>query len=103
MFMTLKEIKKIVAEGSYDYSKKIRESIEEGFFDEKDLEHCIVSAAKVHKKERDELKQAIHGMKYVILGKDTHGQLFYTVGKVMDGPQGRLYYFITARQADQTP
>lgn len=98
--MTLKEIKKIVAEGSYDYSKKIRESIEEGFFDEKDLEHCIVSAANIHKKEKDEFKQAVHGMKYVILGKDTHGQLFYTVGKVMHGPQGRFYYFITARQAD---
>lgn len=45
--------------------------------------------------------QAIHGMKHVILGKDTHGQLFYTVGKVMPGPQERFYFYITAHQAGE--
>lgn len=98
--MTLDEIKRLVAEGSYHYGKKVREAIEEGFFDEEDLVHCILSATGIHKKEKDELKQAIHGMKYVILGRDTHGRPFYTVGKVVQGAEGKLYYYISAHQAD---
>ena len=90
-----------MAEERYRYSKKVRELIEEGFFDEQDIVHCILSATKIHKAERDELGQAVHGMKYVILGKDTYGQSFYTVGKVMQGPQGHFYFYITAHQADE--
>ena len=98
--MTLEEIKTLVARGSYHYSKKVREAIEEGFFDEEDMVHCILSATKIQKKEKDELGQAVHRMKYVILGKDTHGQLFYTVGKVIQAPGGRLYFYISTHQAD---
>jgi hypothetical protein len=96
--MTLKEIKPLVEQGLYHYSKKVREKIEEGFFDERDLENCILSATKIHKKEKDELGQAVHGMKYVILGRDTHGRPFYTVGKVIQGTEGKLYYYISAHQ-----
>ncbi len=99
--MTLEEIKQLVAQGRYRYSRKVRDFIEDGFFDVEDLEHCILSATKIYKSERDELGQAIHGMKHVIVGKDTHGQLFYTVGKVMPGPQERFYFYITAHQADE--
>ncbi len=98
--MTLREIKQLVAEQRYNYSGKIRESIEEGFFDEEDLLHCILSASRIHKKERDELNQAVHGMKYIIIGRDTYGQEFYTVGKVMKGRQGRFYFYITAHQSE---
>src|SRR5262249_46818408 len=49
-----------------------------------------------HKSERDELRQAVHGMKYVILGRDTQGRPFYPVGKGIQGPRGRLYFYITA-------
>jgi flavorubredoxin len=98
--MTLKEIKQLVALDQYRYSEKVREAIEEGFFEEEDLVHCILSATRIHKKERDELKQAIHGMKYVILGRDTHGQPFYTVGKGVQGAKGKLYFYISAHQAD---
>jgi hypothetical protein len=99
--MTLEEIKQLVAQQRYRYSRKVRDLIENGFFDETDLEHCILSATKIHKSEHDELRQAVHGMKHVILGRDTHGQLFYTVGKVMSGPQGRFYFYITAHQAGE--
>jgi hypothetical protein len=99
--MSLGEIQQLVAERRYKYSKKVREFIEEGFFEEEDLVHCILSAKNIHKKERDELKQAVDGMKYVIIGRDTLGQLFYTVGKVIKGPQGIFYFYITAHQADE--
>lgn len=99
--MTLEEIKQLVAQRRYRYSWKVRELIAEGFFDKEDLVHCILSATKIHKRERDELRQAVHWMKYVILGKDTHGRPFYTVGKVLRRPGGWFYRFITAHQADE--
>jgi len=99
--MTLEEIQRLVAQGRYQYSRKVRDFIEEGFFDVEDLVHSILSATEVHKKERDELRQAVHEMKYVILGKDTHGQPFYTAGKVLQNPKGYFYFYITAHQADE--
>ncbi len=39
-------------------------------------------------------------MKYIILGRDTQGRPFYTVDKGIQGPRGRLYFYITAHQAD---
>ena len=99
--MTLEEIQQLIAGGQYRLSGKVRGFIEDGFFDEEDLRHCILSADRVHKKERDERRQDVHGMKYVIIGKDTHGQLFYTVGKVRPIENGRFYFYITAHQADK--
>jgi hypothetical protein len=100
LWMTLEEIKQLVARRRYQYSRKVRDFIEDGFFDEEDLVHCILSATRIHKSERDELGHAIHGMKYVILGRDIHGRPFYTVGKGIQAPRGRLYFYITAHQAD---
>lgn len=100
--MTLKEIKILVAKKLYRYSRKVQDTIEEGFFDLEDLEHCILSATRIQKKEKDELKEAVHGMKYVILGKDTHGRPFYTVGKVIKR-EGKLYFFISAHTEDYEP
>jgi hypothetical protein len=98
--VTLEEIQQLVAQRRYQYSRKVRDFIEEGFFDEIDLVHCVLSATRIHKRERDELGQAVHGMKYVILGRDTHGRPFYTVGKGIQGSRGQLYFYITAHQAD---
>ena len=99
--MTLEEIKQLVAEGRYRFSQKVQDFIEDGFFDEEDLRHCILSANRIHKKERDEKRQDVHGMKYVIIGRDTHGRLFYTAGKVRSTEKGRFYFYITAHQADK--
>ena len=101
--MALAEIKRLVAEGKYRYSYNVRTFIEEGFFGEEDLVQCILSARRIFKRERDELKQAKHGMKYVILGRDTYGRPFYTVGKILSAPQDRVYFYITAHQADEEP
>ncbi len=99
--MTLVEIKQLIAEGRYRFSGKVQSFIEEGFFDEEDLRHCILSASRIHKKERDEKRQDVHGMKYVIIGRDIHGRLFYTVGKVRSTENDRFYFYITAHQADE--
>lgn len=99
--MTLEEIKQLVAQRRYHYSRKVRDFIEDGFYEEEDLVHCVLSAKEIHKKERDETGQSVYGTKYVIRGRDTHGRPFYTVGKVVQGPDGRLYFFITAHQADE--
>lgn len=98
--MTLREIQQLVARSRYRYSRKVRNFIEDGYFDEEDLVHCILSATNIHKRERDEFGQAVHRMKYVILGRDTHGRPFYTVGKVLRGPTGQFYFYLTAHQAD---
>lgn len=103
LWMTLADIKQLVAQGRYRYSRKVQDFIEDGFFDVEDVVHCILSAAKIYKQERDELRQAVHGMKYVILGRDTHGRPFYTVGKVLQRPEGQFYFYITAHQADEEP
>ena len=97
--MTLDAIKRLVVQRRYRYSRKVRDAIEDGYFDEEDLVHSILTATRIHKKERDELGQAVHKMKYVILGRDTHGRPFYTVGKGIQGVGGQLYFYITAHQA----
>lgn len=88
------------AQPKYPYSRKIWDFIEDGYFDEEDLVHRILSAMAIHKKVQNEIGQAVHRMKYAILGRDTHGRPFYTVGKVLRGPTGRFYFSITAHQAD---
>jgi len=74
--------------------------MEEGWYSEEDLECCIRSATKIYKVEKDELKASVDGKKYVIIGKDTYGCLFYTCGKVIKDDEGKLYFFITAHKAD---
>ena len=71
--MTLAEIKRLVAEERYQYSQKVQEFIEDGFFERDDLVCCILPATSIKKTEKDELEQAIDGMKQTIFGKDTYG------------------------------
>lgn len=98
--MTLNDIKTLIGRKQYLISSKVEDLIEDGYFSEADLEHCIFTATRVYKRERDELKQAVDGMKYVIIGRDTHGHLFYTAGKVVRSYTGRSYFFITAHHAE---
>jgi hypothetical protein len=100
MGMSLMAIQHLVAVGRYRYSQKVRTLIEDGWFDEVDLVSCILSATRIHKRERDEFRQGRDNLKYVILGRDTYGRSFYTAGKILTGSQGQVYFFITAHQAD---
>jgi hypothetical protein len=98
--MTLDEIRRLIIERNYDYSEKVREFMEAGWFCNEDLEECILSAADFHKVENDELKTSIDGKKYVILGRDGCGRWFYTCGKVKRNEDGKFYFFITAHRAE---
>jgi hypothetical protein len=98
--MTLAEIKQLISEGRYQYFQKVSDLLEEGYFDIDDMVHCILSATAIYKKERDERGEAIHNMQYVIFGKDTHGQPFYTAGKVRHSREGYVYFYITAHAAE---
>lgn len=79
----------------YDMASKVYRFIEEGRFTPEDIENAICTGY-VQKTERDELGQAIGNMKYVIVGYDTCGYAFYTVGKIMTSDDGRFYFLITA-------
>jgi hypothetical protein len=98
--MELKDIQLLILKKEYGYSNHVRERIEAGEFEEDDIEACLLTAHDFTKKMRDEFRQSVDGMKYVIIGKDRFGNDFYTVGKVMKDFTGRFYYYITAHQAD---
>ncbi len=93
-------IKALVLGDDYDYGNKVRGFIEIGDFVHDDLERCIATATKIHKAEPDRLKTAMDGMTYTITGRDADGNPFYTCGKIIVTPAGRLYFFITAHAAD---
>ena len=92
-------IKELVMNGDYHYSTKIREYVEEGWYQEDDLEHCICTATHIHKVEDDELKTSVDGKKYTILGRDNQGEPFYTCGKIILSRNNRKYFFITAHES----
>ena len=95
----LRIIKALIASRQYNYSKKVQLFIEEGDFQPEDMEHCILSADVIQKVEPDELRTAVDGCKYTILGVDTQGVAFYTCGKLIRNAESQtLYFFITAHE-----
>ena len=96
----LEVIKSLMATGSYHYSGKVRRFIAEGWYEAADLEQCIFTATTIHKIEVDDMKTALDGRKYTILGRDTQGEPFYTCGKILlNRHDQRQYFFITAHDA----
>jgi len=91
-------IQDLIQQGRYDWSNKIDQLINEGWFDEEDLEVCILTGV-VQKTERDRRKNSVGNKIYVIIGRDTHGNPFYTVGKILKADDGNFYFFITAHEA----
>ncbi|HYM77770.1 MAG TPA: hypothetical protein VE377_17480 [Candidatus Dormibacteraeota bacterium] len=79
----------------YEMASKVYRFIEEGRFTPEDVENAICTGY-VHKTEQDELGQAVGTKKYVIVGCDTCGYAFYTVGKIMTSDEGKFYFLITA-------
>jgi hypothetical protein len=95
----LRIIKALVSEGRYQYSAKVQEFIENGFFELEDLERCILSSRNIQKVEADDLGVSVDGNKYTVVGLDTHGFSFYTCGKIIRVPDDdKLYFFITAHE-----
>ena len=99
--MDLDDIKELIVRKQYEVSEKVQDLLDQEYFEKRDLENCLQTAHRIHKKQRDEKGVAVDGMKYVIIGMDTHGQSFYTAGKVVKDHLGHLYFFITAHHADE--
>lgn len=91
----LELIKTLVSRKKYRFSEKIELRLEEGFYALEDIEHCICNGC-VYKTEKDEFKNSVGNKKYVIVGRDSHGYAFYTVGKIIKPEQDKLYFLITA-------
>lgn len=98
--MTLDDIQALIRREEYEISSKVADLVEVGCLDLADIENCILTATRIYKRERDELKQSVDGLKYVIIGPDTSGRLFYTTGKVLTDYVGRFFFVITAHQAE---
>ncbi len=88
-------IRQLVKSGDYDYTEKVRELIEDGWFCEEDIEKCI-ETGELSKKQKDEVGNSIDCKKYTILGRDCAGAHFYCAGKIMKGEEGKLFFIITA-------
>jgi hypothetical protein len=99
----LPEIQRLVEEDyperpTIEFSGKVWRMIEEDDYTQEDLKECV-RTGRVHKRERDRYREAVDGNVYTIIGRDTRGRLFYTVGKIMSDDEGRYYFFITAHEA----
>ena len=51
----LEVIKSLIATDAYHYSKKVRQLIDDGWYETDDLERCILSATSIHKVEEDDM------------------------------------------------
>ena len=98
--MTLADIKNLIQRREYRFSEKVREMEIEGEFTRWGVLNCVLTADRIYKTERDELKKAVDGKKHTIIGHDESGLPFYTTGKVLADYRGRFYFFITAHAAD---
>lgn len=92
-------IRHLVASGCYLLSDKVLTLQGDGYFELEDLE-CSIINGTLEKTEYDELEQSIGNKKYIILGSDMAGYLFYTVGKIQKLEGGRIYLVITAHHAE---
>ena len=98
--MIIAQIKRMIEEDNFQLSNKVDNLREDGTFSEDDIVQSILNANRIHKRERDELGKSVDGYKYTIIGRDTHGNPFYTAGKVLQDYLGNYYFVITAHQAD---
>lgn len=95
----LRIIKELVVSRKYQYSAKVQNFIQDGYFDIEDIERCILSASVISKVEPDELETATDGCKYTIIGVDADGVSFYTCGKLIRNEEAQeIYFFITAHE-----
>lgn len=92
-------IRYLVAEQKYLVSQKVLDLIGEGYFELEDLENSILKG-DVEKTEHDEYENSVGNKKYVIIGPDTCGALFYTVGKIVRLSGSRIYLVLTAHHSE---
>ena len=91
----LQQIQLLILCRQWTISRHVLADIENGEFDEKDIETSIMSGWIDHS-QKDEMQAAVDGRKYIIIGKSYSGLPFETVGKIVEGIQGEEYFVITA-------
>ena len=93
-------IRCLVAKRQYLLTEKVQNLLSEGYFETEDLECSIVNGT-VEKTECDEFKDSVGNKKYIIIGPDRCGYLFYSVGKLQRLDGSRIYTVITAHHAEE--
>jgi hypothetical protein len=92
-------IRYLVANQRYMLRDKVLELLSDGYFELEDLECSIVNGT-LEKTEEDELQDSVGNKKYIIIGPDKSGYLFYSVGKIQSFDGSRIYVVITAHHAE---
>lgn len=87
-------IQSLVWRKQYRMSGKVQGKIANGVFSREDLAHSILNG-RIIKKQKDELKEAIDGKKYVICGPSPNGLAFETAGKIVEFEDGIQYFIMT--------
>ncbi len=95
----LRLVRYLVADHRYLLSDKAFELLSDGYFELEDLE-CSIENGTLEKTECDELQDSLGNKKYIIIGPDTCGYLFYSVGKIQSLKGRRIYLVITAHHAE---
>lgn len=91
----LEYIRRLIRSDDYWFSDHVRDEWANGEYSMGDIETSVLGGS-IHKTQKDEKGQAVDGKKYVITGRDSAGMGFETVGKIIEGEDGRKYFFITA-------
>jgi hypothetical protein len=92
---TLRRIRNLVLKEQWEPSGHVRNYIEDGEFELRDIEVSIANGF-ISESQKDEIGTAVDGRKYTITGRDHCGLPFETVGKIVKGPEGKEYLVITA-------
>lgn len=87
-------IQNLVWRKQYIMRGKVYGSIANGVFSREDVVRSILNG-RIIKKQKDELKEAVDGMKYVICGPSPNGLAFETAGKIVEFKDGTKYVVIT--------
>ena len=88
-------IRRLFSAGRWSISFHVQAYIEQGEFDEDDIEACV-SGGVITKSVKDESGAAIDGKKHTITGPDTYGLGFCVVGKLIEDFDGQTVFVITA-------
>jgi len=94
----LPHIRYLIVRQRYLLLEKAQQLYREGYFELEDFENSVCHG-EVVKTERDEMRDCKGHKKYVIIGPDTHGYDFYSVGKIKSESGECVYVVLTAHPA----
>ncbi|MHC4698804.1 MAG: hypothetical protein ACYTFA_18915 [Planctomycetota bacterium] len=90
----LEKIQRLVRCHQWRLSSHVLEKIEVGVVARGEIRHALLNG-KIKRVQRDEEKVAVDGKKYVIRGRAPSGLPLETVGKIIEGGDGKEYFLIS--------